>query len=396
MEAFDRPEGKLLVGVFRESIFTTVPAQVARSLNQFSARGDFMLLVREKDHYRVAVSDTPGFLLAESLRAHFEVENLVYVENLDGQRVILVIITGCTVTADAIVLADDLAEEVSQYVVDEQFHFRLSGSVRLERQAEQVLTWQELEPHFSSNVTLVPAAELHTLRKARELALGHSSSLGVIAAAVAIGAIGVVWALLTPSTPPVQVTVDPLALAYQGWSSELPVEEGIRSIAQYSLSARSSPGWVVQSVKVEQGAAAVIMMPSSSLASIKKASDYFRHAATPVPGTGDYAVRLPMSVAPRARHQFDAILGNPKLTVAQTVDLLNRGPWGFMAAVKQVDDGIGYKRVTVSVEARTNEHVLLRAMTAIGPQLRHGTVQTLEFKPIEGRLTADLQFYVRS
>lgn len=396
MEAFDRPEGKLLVGVYRESIFTTVPAQIARSLNQFSARGDFMLLVKDKDHYRVAVSDTPGFLLAESLSAHFDVENLVYVENLDGQRVILVIITGGTVTADTIVLADELADEVSQYVVDEQFHFRLSGGVRLDRQAEQVLTWQELEPHFSSTVALAPVAELHTLKKARELAMGRSSSVGALAVAVAVATVGFAWMVVVPSEPPAQVVVDPLALAYQGWSSELPVEEGIRSIARYSLSARSSPGWIVQSVKLEQGAAAVTMTPASSLASIQKATDYFKHAATPIPGTGEYGVRLPMAAVPRARQEFDAILGNQKLTVAQTVDLLNRGPWGFMAAVKQVDDGIGYKRFTVSVEARTNEHVLLRAMIAIGPQLRHGTVQMLEFKPIEGRLTADLQFYVRS
>lgn len=422
MEVIQRGEDKLLVGVVRESIFTTAKAQARTDLERMAeSHGQFMLVRRDKLGATVAIAEMEGFLLAECLIPEFG-NNFIYVEEYSEGRVILVGVVSGVVRADTIVAADDLRSDMSSLFLLEpdehrgdaplKFDIRTSGNVPLLRHgavdeeqvafyappADRISTWEEMDPEYRLRVPLLPSAKLKPWKQARTQAFSHPVA-GPFAAAAAIGVVAIAVSMFWPKQEAVKQAdappPDPLAPVYQAWSSKMPVGDAIRATTEISWYTKKPLGWRVKTIKLSGNGASVTLEQALPEASLKSAQVVFDAQGIPTGGSKELNVVYPLRIAGRDRPTFERNLDAVR-DIRREIDRLHQDPWGLNVVVQSMSMGTGFRQTAISLKGYVPEVVMEEIAKVLRSRYPNSATEALEYDPSKQNLSLTFTLYTRS
>lgn len=411
MEVLPRPEGNLLVGVFRETLFAGGKKEARRDLERIAnEHGEFMLIRKDDLGWTLAAAPAEGYLYAECLAARFG-ENFAYVEALGEQRAIMVVVLGGVVRADNVVSYADLKDDLITFFSEHKLDVRVAaGDIPMRREedeadfevfvppADNVQSWETVEADFRNSIPLDPKAQIKPWKKARAEAMG-SPIRTLMATAAVVGAIAVLATLFYPAAEaPKQAEgppPDPLAAPYAAWSSKLSMGDAIQVASQVSWFTKKPNGWRTKTIKVGSKNTLIVIEQSSPLASLTAAARDFGARGVPTGGSKEMTVEYPVTSAARPRDRFDRVLESAA-ALRTFVDEVNYSSWGLAATVRAVSKGAGYSSANVFLKGTLPVIVMEAAARDFLARYPNTAVETLEYDPATASLNMTVTVFTRS
>lgn len=413
MHVIDRDDGPLLVDVYRDTIFASQKATARDDVERLAeSQGDFMLIQKVPQGWRVAVAHQSGYLLAECLLARFRVQNLFYVEEVatDDLCIVIVVVDG-VVVEDGIVHRNDVRQTAATQFIEKRFHVRVSGTVPMREpnsgssrsgeffipDASSVESWEVLPSEYRLQVPIARQALLIEWKTARNRALGFNfGAIGMVAVLVVVGVVAY-QTLIPEKTNDQGPPPDPLAAAVSRWQSGPPIAVVLVDVASITERVLQMPGWYPYRVQREGNGYAVIVQPSDRLSKAELVATSFPGRVQAEPNSRNYRVVIDTDTTSRPRPQFEAALtGMGKESDAAIVDVLTRSGLSLSVIHGGAEMGHGYRGHQFKVLADMVTPLMLRAAAArLHDRFETASVQAMEYSPLDGKLSMDIIYYTR-
>jgi hypothetical protein len=410
MEQYQRDDGDLIIGAFRDIIVADDKKQARHDISMLAeTHGSYMRVIKVDDSWRAAVSESPGYLLAECVADALSKENILYLEEYTEGRCILIVIKGGVVIEDVLVPRFDVREIAGPHFLESKFHIFTSGDVPIYKfegvsgddavfapPEDYVESRVDLGNKYRNQVALTKNAQLVDWKRARAKAFGTGISPVAIVGLLVIAA--VIYMLVpkqetkTTAAPP-----DPLGPAYIKWSSGMSLSHAMSTVADNSLLGLSVTGWSPVRLLVSDGGQVTItVQPTHINAAITAVRDVFDGNLAPVNDTRNLDISIRSAIQQRDRSQFEIFLNETSSSDSSNfVDSVSVGPWGLNAIARPLERGIAYVGHEYIINGTITPIALKAAAKHYQSIFRTIVVRSAEYTPLDGKLQMQVVFYVK-
>lgn len=411
MDTVPREDGTLIVGVYRDNVFSTERAQARQEVAQIAdSHGGFMLIQKLDAGWRVAVTDSSGYLLPECLAAELSLENLFYVEQIEDDRYILVVVSGGRVLEDSIVHGDDVRSTAAAHFIEHRMNVRVSGLVPIRRfktdseeysdvftpSPDFIQSWEKLPDRYSRIVPLARSAQLQEWRKARNSALGVNLMAPAVTVVLVVAIITSYQMFGLKEPPKAGPPPDPLAVPAMKWSSGSSLSVLFRDMSSISIQALSVTGWTPSKLVREVGGYVLSLTPLNRMASSQLVETVYPGRAQPESNARSYKISISHTPEARTRRIFEsALTSSHQNDGAVLVDSIVRAA-PVNAIYIGAEAGSVYRGHQYKITGEAITPVVLHALANVfHDKYQTVAVQYAEYSPLDGKLTVDLILYTR-